>query len=128
MTGVQTCALRSLGEEFPLEKLQEVRQELIADAQSEGALNLVRAQVTKELMDMTGMMVGPDGTATPVDPMMMGDGDVLGDGQVGPANPKDPNAQESQAQNLDAEAQIRQNLVQEAYNTVAPTRSGVDKD
>lgn len=121
-------ALRALGEEFPLEKLQEVRQELIADAQSEGALNLVRAQVTKELMDMTGMMVGPDGTATPVDPMMMGDGDVLGDGQVGPANPKDPNAQESQAQNLDAEAQIRQNLVQEAYNTVAPTRSGVDKD
>jgi hypothetical protein len=121
-------ALRALGEEFPLEKLQEVRQELIDDAQSEGALNLVRAQITKELMDMTGMMVGPDGSATPVDPMMMGDGDVLGDGQLGPQNPKDPSQQEAQAQNLDTEAQIRQNLMQEAYNTVMPTRRGVDKD
>jgi hypothetical protein len=122
-------ALRALGEEFPFEKLQEIRQELISDAQSEGALNLVRAQITKELMDMTGMMVGPDGSATPIDPMMMGDGDVLGDGQTGPQQ-KSPNAANEQGMetNLAAEQQIRQNLIQEAYNTIPSTRRVVDQD
>jgi hypothetical protein len=114
-------ALRALGEEFPEEKLQEIRVELMADAEAEGALNLLKVQINKQIMDMTGMMAGPDGSATPIDPMMMGDGDVLGDGQLGPAG-KDPAAGEVEQQNMMAEQQIRETLVSEAYGTNLPSR------
>jgi hypothetical protein len=124
-------ALRALGEEFPLEKLDEIRKELMNDAESEGALNLIKAQISKQLMDLTGMMVGPDGTATPMDPMMMGDGDLLGDGELGPASPdgsENPEDQMIQEQQMAAEAQIKQNLINEAYGDNPPTRRLVDKD
>ena len=122
-------ALRALGEEFPEEKLEEIRKELQADALAEGSLNLVKAQVTKQLMDMTGMMVGPDGTATPMDPMMMGNGDVLGDGELGPQQPQQtPDQQMAAEQSMDQEAQIRNTLVTEAYGTTIPSRRTVDKE
>jgi hypothetical protein len=122
-------ALRALGEEFPEEKLEEIRKELQDDALAEGSLNLVKAQVTKQLMDMTGMMVGPDGTATPMDPLMMGDGDVLGDGELGPQQPQQsPEEQEAALQNMDQEAEIRNTLVTEAYGTRIPSRRAVGKD
>ena len=123
-------ALRALGEEFPLEKLQEIRQELIEDAKGEGAINLVKAEIQKQLMDITGMMVGPDGTATPLDPIMMGNGDVMGDGQLGPQG-QGVDPQEDQAiaqQQLAAEDQIRQTLINEAYGNAVPARNTVDKD
>ena len=120
-------ALRALGEEFPAEKLAEIRAELIDDAQGEGALNLIRAQITKQLMDLTGMMVGPDGTATPVDPMMMGDGDVLGDGQLGPQPQGGGDPVEAQ-QNLQAAAAIRQDLLTQAYGTQTSSRRAADRD
>ena len=121
-------ALRALGEEFPLEKIQEIRQELMDDAKGEGALNLVKAQVQKQLMDITGMMVGPDGTATPMDPAMLGNGDVMGDGQLGPQGQgvaADEDAAVAQAQ-LQAEDQIRQTLRSEAYGARAAVRNPVD--
>jgi hypothetical protein len=119
-------ALRALGEEFPTEKLAEIRSELVDDAQAEGALNLVKVQIQKQIMDLTGMMAGPDGTATPVDPMMMGDGEVLGDGQLGPQGaPADPNVEQ---QNLQAEAAIRQDLLTAAYGNTVPSRRTVDKE
>lgn len=124
-------ALRALGEEFPEEKMAEIRQELIADAQSEGAINLIKAQISKQLMDLTGMMVGPDGTATPMDPMMMGDGDVLGDGVLGPANPdgsQDPADQQITEMQLAAEQKIKETLINDAYGEQEPTRRLVDKD
>jgi hypothetical protein len=122
-------ALRQLGEEFPEEKLEEIRIELIADAEAEGALNLVKAQITKQLMDLTGMMVGPDGSATPMDPMQLGDGDILGDGQLGPQDPANPQPLDPAAQqNEMAEEEIRNTLVTEAYGTRVPQRAVVDKD
>jgi hypothetical protein len=125
-------ALRALGEEFPEEKLQEIRTELIEDAESEGALNLVKAQITKQLMDITGMMVGPDGSATPMDPMMMGDGDMLGDGVSGPVDaqgaPADPEAEAQAEENLIGEQKIREKLVSDAYGTQIPSRQIAPKD
>jgi hypothetical protein len=118
-------ALRALGEEFPDEKIQEIRKELQDDALAEGALNLVRAQISKQLMDLTGMMVSPDGTATPMDPVMLGDGDTLGDGQLGPTGEGDGQVEEDQ---LEAEASIRQSLVTQAYGTRNSVRNTVDKD
>jgi hypothetical protein len=123
-------ALRALGEQFPNEKLEEIRAELRDDAEAEGALKLLQVQVQKQIMDMTGMMAGPDGTATPVDPMMMGDGDMLGDGVLGsPDQPKDP-AEDQQVAQLSAQAedQIRNTLVTQAYSENPPSRRTVDKD
>jgi hypothetical protein len=124
-------ALRALGEEFPEEKLQEIRTELIEDAQADGALNLVKIQIQKEIMDMTGMMAGPDGTAMPMQPMMLGDGDVMGDGILGPQTPEnaeDPANTQSQAIEKQGEAKIRETLVTEAYGTRVPQRKSVDKE
>ena len=123
-------ALRALGEEFPLEKLQEVRSELIDDAQSEGALNLVRAQITKELMDLTGMMVGPDGSATPMDPTMLGNGDVLGDGILGPqssqsAQNPDLNSNGVMEQGM---AELRDGIINDAFGQAPPSRRSIDKE
>jgi hypothetical protein len=123
-------ALRALGEQFPNEKLEEIRDELRDDAEAEGALNLVKVQIQKQIMDMTGMMAGPDGTATPVDPMMMGDGDIMGDGVLG--NPEQqPDSAEDAAvasQTMQSEATIRDTLVTEAYGDKPPAKRTVDKD
>jgi hypothetical protein len=123
-------ALRALGEQFPNEKLEEIRAELREDAESEGALSLVKVQIQKQIMDMTGMMAGPDGSATPIDPMMMGDGDVMGDGILGPQeNSADPQGDaQSSAANMQAGDQIRNSLLTQAYGDNPPAKRTVDKD
>ena len=76
------------------------------------------------------MMPGPDGQAMPMDPMMLGDGDVMGDGIIGPANEQsasDPNLN-STALADQAEAGLREKLVTEAYGTKIPQRRTVEKD
>lgn len=120
-------ALRALGEEFPEEKLQEIRMELINEAKAEGALNLVKAEVSKQLIDLTGMMVGPDGSATPMDPMLM-QGDVTGDGELGPSTGATPPDPAVAAITLEQEALLRQTLLQAAYAEETPERQAVDKD
>lgn len=54
-------ALRSLGEEFPNEKMLEIFEELQDDAQDQGALDMLRAQISQAVMIATGMMPGPGG-------------------------------------------------------------------
>jgi len=123
-------ALRALGEEFPEEKLEEIRQEMIEDAKADGALTLIKVQIQKEIMDMTGMMPGPEGgSATPIDPMMMGDGDVLGDGIEGPPEEgaKDPELN-SNMEEEQGEASMRETLVQQAYGANIPQRESMDTD
>jgi hypothetical protein len=124
-------ALRTLGEEFPEEKLQEIRQELISDAGADGALQLVKIQIQKAIMDMTGMMPGPDGnSAIPMQPTELGDGDIMGDGIEGPQtdeNVNDPTQQQMMGIEKSQEAAIRERLVTEAYGTKIPQRRAVDK-
>jgi len=125
-------ALRTLGEEFPEEKLEEIRAELISDAEADGALQLVKIQIQKAIMDMTGMMPGPDGnSAIPMQPTQLGDGDVMGDGVDGaptPENLNDPETQAMEGIEQSAEAEIRNKLVTDAYGTKIPQRRAVDKD
>ena len=125
-------ALRQLGEEFPEEKLLEIRQELMADAEADGALQLIKVQIQKQIMDMTGMMPGPDGSsAIPMQPTQLGDGDVMGDGMQGPQddqNPLNPESQETKSIEVQAEAEIRNKLVTDAYGTKIPQRRTVDRD
>jgi hypothetical protein len=120
-------ALRALGEEFPEEKLMEIREELISEAKAEGALNLIKAEVTKQLMDLTGMMVGPDGSASPMDPMLM-QGDVTGDGEIGPSSGAVPQDPAVAMVTMEQEAMLRQTLLQNAYSEETPERQAVDKD
>ena len=125
-------ALRTLGEEFPEEKLQEIRQELISDAGADGALQLVKIQIQKAIMDMTGMMPGPDGnSAIPMQPTELGDGDIMGDGISGPETDEsvnDPMQQQMMGIEKSQEAAIRERLVTEAYGTKIPQRRAVDKN
>jgi hypothetical protein len=125
-------ALRTLGEEFPEEKLQEIRRELVEDAKADGALSLIKVQIQKQIQDMTGMMPGPDGSsAIPMQPTQLGDGDVMGDGIEGPPTPEnveDPAVQEMKAVEDQAEMSIRNDLVTQAYGTKIPQRRMVDRD
>ena len=125
-------ALRQLGEEFPEEKLQEIRDELKNEKVADGALQLLQIQIQKQIMDMTGMMPGPDGTsAVPLAPTPLGDGDVLGDNLQGPETPenaKDPMKQQLMGMEQNIEAEIRNKLVTQAYGTKIPQRRAVDKE
>lgn len=54
-------ALRDLGEEFPDEKLRELFEELVEDSKEQGALDLMRAQISASIALMTGVMPGDEG-------------------------------------------------------------------
>ncbi len=116
-------ALRTLGEEFPEEKLAEIRSELMEDAKAEASLTLLKTELSKQIMDLTGMMPGPDGMATPLDPMMTGDGNVIGDGI-----PADGMPDSSTLGELVGEQQIREQLVVDTYGTKIPQHRATDPD
>lgn len=105
-------ALRTLGEEFPEQKLHEIRAELKEDALQDGTLQLMKAQIQKQIMDLTGMQVTPDGAAIPMEPVMTGDGDVIGDGITGP-NP----TMQINPLSLELEQDIQNRLVTDAYGS-----------
>lgn len=119
-------ALRTLGEEFPEEKLAEIRAEMMDDAKADGALQLLKTEITKQIMDLTGMMPGPDGMASPMDPMMMGDGEVLGDGIEGP--PGTATIDNAELGEMAGEQQLREQLVVQTYGTKIPQRRATDPD
>ncbi len=104
-------ALRVLGEEFPEEKLQEIRKEMQEDALAAGALALINATIQSEITELTGIMPGPDGQGgTP----MQGGVDDMGNPLPAPTL-LDPSIQQS----------IQEQLVVAAYGTKLPQR-GVD--
>jgi len=112
-------ALRQLGEEFPDEKLEEIRAELIADAKSDGALKLIQTQILAAITSLTGIM--PNGEMPP--------GQAPGDG-VGPGPTGQPGVvTPGEEQTLEA-LQVEQmtiDLVTQAYGTKIPQRRTADK-
>lgn len=117
-------ALKALGEEFPAEKLEEIRAELVKDAVEDGALSLIKVQVSKQIQDLTGMMVGPDGTPIPMDPMMGGAGAPT-DANGNPMAPPPPVLDPAEMQGEEA---IREKLVTAAYGSKLASRRKVDAD
>jgi len=106
-------ALRRLGEEFPNEKLQEIRTELIEDAKSDGALSMLKSQINAAIVGLTGIL--PDGS---------------GEQQMGPegqpmAPQMTPQAAMFEQQSM---AQLQTDLVTKAYGTKIPQRRGPDPD
>jgi hypothetical protein len=64
-------------------------------------------------------------------PQQLGDGDIMGDGMLGPQDPQNPENAESQATKgaaVQGEAEIRNKLVTDAYGTKIPQRRTVDKE
>jgi len=57
-------ALRTLGEEFPNEKMEEIFEELMDDAIDQGALTMLNSQIQMAIMLTTGMAPGGEGPAT----------------------------------------------------------------
>lgn len=108
-------ALRALGEEFPDEKLMEIRQELIDDAKADGALNLIKTQIANEIASLTGMVPGPEGSSTPIQGP---------EGQPMGGNPAaaTPILDEAQMFVQASEGALRRRLVVEAYGTKIPQR------
>lgn len=111
-------ALRTLGEEFPAEKLQEIRQELIDDAKADGALKLVQSEIQNEIMTLTGMVPGPDGAAAPMAPDQAA---AIGAGGGSPAQTPILDGATIEGMRL-GEQDIRQRLVTEAYGTKIPQK------
>jgi len=70
-------ALRTLGEEFPNEKMEEIFEELMDDAIDQGSLDMVRAQIQAAIMLATGMIPGEGGPQ----PASAGGSDVSSGGQ-----------------------------------------------
>jgi hypothetical protein len=118
-------ALRTMGEEFPYEKLDEIRAELMADAKADGALKLVQTQIENEIASLTGMLSGGlGGQPTPVDPSLGGN---MGTGAAqpggAPAAPMMmPQIDEAAIQSQMGEQQLRNDLVTKAYGTTLPNR------
>lgn len=111
-------ALRQLGEEFPDEKLEEIRAELIADAKADGALQLVRNQIASSIASLTGIL--PDGETPPgQDP-----GQGVGPGPTGQPGVISP-VEEGVLQELQ---QTQVELVTEAYGTKIPRKRTPDSD
>lgn len=112
-------ALRLLGEEFPKDKLIEIRDELKEDAVADGALALIKTQIQSAIVAMTGMMTGPDGEPIPAPPPMPTDvtGDSVPDVMTGLGQPS------PFPEMAAAEADIRNTLLTQAYGTKLPQRS-----
>lgn len=57
LLGIQSKrgALKELGEEFPDEKMQEIFEELVQDAKEQGALDMLKGQITAAIVAYTGM-------------------------------------------------------------------------
>lgn len=110
-------ALRILGEKFPNEKMDEIFEELQKDALDQGALDMLRAQISQAVMLVTGMIPGPDGAAQVAS---AGGSEVNSAGQGG--NPL-PGTQIG-----DAEGQMINKLVQRAYGARFAQRRVPDEE
>ena len=108
-------ALRILGEEFPIEKLSEIRQELQDEAMADGALKLIQTQIEQDIMALTGSMpeqTGPGGSSAPGAPSA-----------EAPAAPTEPVLLDDATIAAQmGDEKVRTRLVTEAYGTQLPQR------
>jgi hypothetical protein len=107
-------ALRTLGEEFPAAKLNEIRQELLDDATADGALKLLQTQIEQEIAELTGTMPNPETGGAPGAPSATG--------KPGAPAVLPPTIDGALAAADMGEADLRNKLVTEAYGTVLPQR------
>ena len=112
-------ALRSLGEEFPIEKLEEIRQELKDEALSDGALKLLQTQIEQEIMQITGTLPPEMGGGSTG---MSGGGAGSAGGGAPTMGAPTPILDGAGVVAQQGEAALRTKLVTEAYGTQLPKR------
>ena len=113
-------ALRALGEEFPVEKLTEIRQELQDDAVSDGALKLIQTQIEQDILTLTGQMpapVGPGGASSGSSASAATPG-----GAPSPAPGNTTIMDDVLIADQVADQALRERLVTQAYGTKLPQR------
>lgn len=113
-------ALRALGEEFPFEKLEEIRAELLLDAKADGAVKLVQTQIENTIASLTGMLSGGLG-GQPVPVNGAAPGGAPGSPEAGMPMPM-PIIDGATIASEQAEQQLRIDLVTKAYGTQLPNR------
>ncbi len=107
-------ALKELGEQFPDEKLREIFDELTDDANRDGALRMIKAQIDSAIQELTGLLPQPDGSLEAPAPQTDGEG-----------NPVQPNggprsvSLSEDVRELDGMGAMKamQSLVSQAYGT-----------
>jgi hypothetical protein len=113
-------ALRTLGEEFPVEKLEEIRMELLQDAKADGAVKLVQTQIENTIANLTGMLSGGLG-GQPV-PVGAAPGGPPGGPEAGGPMLPPPIIDMATIATEQGEQQLRVDLVTKAYGTNLPNR------
>ena len=113
-------ALRTLGEEFPVEKLEEIRMELLQDAKADGAVKLVQTQIENTIANLTGMLSGGLG-GQPV-PVGAAPGGPPGGPEAGGPMLPPPIIDMATVATEQGEQQLRIDLVTKAYGTNLPNR------
>ena len=109
-------ALRTLGEEFPNEKMEEIFEELMDDAIDQGSIDMLRSQIQMAVMMATGMVPGEGGPQ----PASAGGSDVSstgGSGGVMPGTAVNP-----------VESDLMNQLVSKAYGARFAQRRNPDAE
>lgn len=107
-------ALKELGEQFPDEKLREIFDELTDDANRDGALRMIKAQIDSAIQELTGLLPQPDGSLQPPAPQTDGEGNPVQPN----GGPRAVNLSED-VRELDGMGAMKamQSLVSQAYGT-----------
>lgn len=107
-------ALKELGEQFPDEKLREIFDELTDDANRDGALRMIKAQIDSAIQELTGLLPQPDGSLEAPAPQSDGEGNPV----TPNGGPRSVNLSED-VRELDGMGAMKamQSLVSQAYGT-----------
>lgn len=114
-------ALKELGEQFPDEKLMEIFDELTDDAQRDGALRMIQAQIDSAIQALTGLLPQPDGSLAPPEPVQT---DAEGKPVETPGGGPNSVSLDQDVRALDGAGSVQamQTLVAQAYGTKLGTR------
>lgn len=115
-------ALEDLGTEFPDEKVQEIFEELVQDAKEQGALDMIKAQISSVILMTTGIAPGEDGG--PVD----SNGSADANGGPSQAGPNPIAGMQIGEINAEAMNNMITELVTQAYGTKLPQRRNPDNE
>lgn len=107
-------ALKELGEQFPDEKLREIFDELVDDANRDGALRMIKAQIDSAIQELTGLLPQPDGSFVEPTPQSDAEGNPISPN----GGPRAVNLSED-VRELDGMGAMKamQSLVSQAYGT-----------
>jgi len=121
-------ALKELGEEFPDEKMQEIFEELVTDAKEQGALDMLKSQISAVILAATGLAPaeGPQQVTSAGGDSGSSSGSSPDSGP--PATPPGPPVPAMGGQQSAEMGQLMSDIVTQAYGTKLPQRRSPQND